>query len=242
MSPLILRKNQINIYMKKINTFKNTFEAKISIEQDYGDLNLNEGKFGSFIRKHIGPMALGTALSMPLAASSAEKPISKPSELTQNKYISKDIAIIAKTLYGEARGEGDEGMRYVATVIYNRGKGNKNNYAEECLKPKQFSCWNDGPVVVDSKSESYKIATDIASEMMTDKFKPLNDKFTKISPPKFYCNTKLFNSDRIYKEPNLEYIKNVKESGVYEQKGRHVFYNPVPVKKPVKLKSKKVKK
>jgi len=51
---------------------------------------------------------------------------------------------LARTIWGEARGEGRAGMQAVACVILNRaarpgwwGRG----IAEICLKPAQFSCW-----------------------------------------------------------------------------------------------------
>ena len=52
--------------------------------------------------------------------------------------------ILARTLCGEARGEGDKGMQAVANVVMNRvdrpgwwGSAVK----DVCLKPYQFSCW-----------------------------------------------------------------------------------------------------
>ncbi len=58
--------------------------------------------------------------------------------------------IVARTLYGEARGEiakvGIVGIEAVASVIWNRWKQNPKRYGvsvrEVCLKPYQFSCWN----------------------------------------------------------------------------------------------------
>jgi spore germination cell wall hydrolase CwlJ-like protein len=60
-----------------------------------------------------------------------------------------DIDICARTLYGEARGEfkdnGPAALIAVANVIMNRyqrvGKYGKT-IADVCLKPSQFSCWN----------------------------------------------------------------------------------------------------
>ena len=56
----------------------------------------------------------------------------------------KDFAlnILARTLYMEARGEGDVGLNMVLTVIWNRAGGKAENLADVCLKPLQFSCWN----------------------------------------------------------------------------------------------------
>lgn len=65
--------------------------------------------------------------------------------------------ILARTIYGEARGEGKMGMRAVANVVLNRATiadhymdlhrephplyGN-GEIASACLVPWQFSCWN----------------------------------------------------------------------------------------------------
>ena len=63
-----------------------------------------------------------------------------------------DVDIVARTLYGEARGEGYKGMVAVAWTIRNRvdadlhGDGKPDwwgeGYAGVCLKPWQYSCWN----------------------------------------------------------------------------------------------------
>jgi spore germination cell wall hydrolase CwlJ-like protein len=57
-----------------------------------------------------------------------------------------DMEILAKTIFGEARGESQEGQIAVACCILNRFKSKKwfssNCVAGVCLKPWQFSCWN----------------------------------------------------------------------------------------------------
>lgn len=64
----------------------------------------------------------------------------------------KDIDILARTIWGEARGEGYKGMQAVANVVMNRYAQTKKSNAlarrfgatvrEICLKPNQFSAWN----------------------------------------------------------------------------------------------------
>lgn len=63
-----------------------------------------------------------------------------------------DFDIVARTIYGEARGEynhvagGLSSLIAVANVIMNRFKYPKvygKSIKEVCLKPFQFSCWND---------------------------------------------------------------------------------------------------
>ena len=66
-----------------------------------------------------------------------------------------DVDILARTIYGEARSEGQEGMEAVACVVMNRYRagrwftgyrvyGSKKipSIAQTCLKKRQFSCWN----------------------------------------------------------------------------------------------------
>ena len=57
-----------------------------------------------------------------------------------------DVEVAARTVMGEARGEGDDGMLAVAWVIINRFKANAwysgETIAGTCLKREQFSSWN----------------------------------------------------------------------------------------------------
>jgi putative nucleotidyltransferase with HDIG domain len=50
--------------------------------------------------------------------------------------------IVAATLWGEARGEGTNGMQAVLNVIMNRANGNFDKTYKVVLVPKQFSMWN----------------------------------------------------------------------------------------------------
>lgn len=69
-----------------------------------------------------------------------------PNEMT-------DTEVLARTIWGEARGEGLEGMAAVANTIMNRvhidlGNDGKPDWWGEgvkgvCLKPWQYSCWNE---------------------------------------------------------------------------------------------------
>jgi spore germination cell wall hydrolase CwlJ-like protein len=57
-----------------------------------------------------------------------------------------DLDTMAKTVWAESRSEPFEGQVAVAWVIRNRAlKGGwwGNTIGEVCLKPWQFSCWND---------------------------------------------------------------------------------------------------
>lgn len=69
------------------------------------------------------------------------------------KPTERDIDILARTVYGEARGESDLGKLAVAHVVMNRVKADVHGdgrpdwwgegIAAVCLKPRQFTCWDD---------------------------------------------------------------------------------------------------
>lgn len=62
------------------------------------------------------------------------------------------VDILARTLYGEARGETVRGKEAVAAVVINRVRRARaaggywwgDSVAAVCLKRWQFSCWNEG--------------------------------------------------------------------------------------------------
>jgi N-acetylmuramoyl-L-alanine amidase len=56
----------------------------------------------------------------------------------------KDARLLALTIWGEARGEGEDGMRAVGHVIKNRMKSDRfgDDVASVVWKRKAFSCWN----------------------------------------------------------------------------------------------------
>lgn len=90
--------------------------------------------------------------------------------------------VVADTLYMEARGEGERGLRAVASVVYNRAKRTGKTFEAECLRPRQFSCWN-GLAPKTCKiapknardAEAYRLCQTIEAELLTGKFEPLGD-------------------------------------------------------------------
>lgn len=64
----------------------------------------------------------------------------------------EEVDVLAKTIYGEARGESITGMEAIASVVLNRVAFSKqrmskkywwgNNIIDVCQKSFQFSCWN----------------------------------------------------------------------------------------------------
>lgn len=86
------------------------------------------------------------------------------------------IDVLARTIWGEARGEKLHGQEAVAATIMNRvakaqARGSHwwgNDVIDVCKKPYQFSCWNkDDPnleklLVVDEEDRAFKMAFRIA--------------------------------------------------------------------------------
>ena len=75
----------------------------------------------------------------------AHPPASAVLNMPAGMLADDEIQMVAKTLWGEARGEGEAGMAAVANVIINRLKRKYrgcDTAAEVCLDPQQFSCWN----------------------------------------------------------------------------------------------------
>lgn len=61
-----------------------------------------------------------------------------------------DVEVLAKTVWGEARGESEIGKKAVICVVFNRFLSkawySAKNVADVCLKKAQFSCWNTDDV------------------------------------------------------------------------------------------------
>lgn len=105
--------------------------------------------------------------------------ISQPEQIATRKQVDPKLKnVIARTLWAEAKGDGEEGMRAVASVIFNRAMGNTNNIIPVIKKRKQFSCWN---AMTESDWTDFKlkekvgpewaIANKIAEEMASGTFK-----------------------------------------------------------------------
>ena len=70
-----------------------------------------------------------------------------------DQALTQSERIVALTILGEARGEGERGMFAVACVIKNRATERKISFAKVCLQPWQFSIWNAGKGKVKKQSQ-----------------------------------------------------------------------------------------
>ena len=88
---------------------------------------------------------------------------------------------VARTIYNEARGEGERGMRAVATVIHNRALRSPHTPAlgwdavlvKVVSAPHQFCGYQPQLSVSDLASVEYALALQIANELEGRKFEPL---------------------------------------------------------------------
>jgi N-acetylmuramoyl-L-alanine amidase len=99
-----------------------------------------------------GALACGLALNMAafrefiapdaLASMRFDKVKTPPAIVTPD---SAEVHLLAATMWGEARSEGEDGMRAVAHVMVNRvGPRFGEDLRSVILAPKQFSVWNSG--------------------------------------------------------------------------------------------------
>lgn len=86
-------------------------------------------------------------------------------------YRELEIDVLARTLWGEARGEGIKGMEAVACVVFNRvrcGGWWGRSVIQVCQKPYQFSCWNKNDsnfmklLAVDDRDRFFRSAQEVA--------------------------------------------------------------------------------
>lgn len=100
-----------------------------------------------------------------------------------------DVDTMARTIWGEARSEGILGMQAVACVIINRFHENiwyskykgEHSIKAVCLKPKQFSCWNDDDPnkkvceLVDKRNKQFVQALEISKDAKMGKLKDITN-------------------------------------------------------------------
>lgn len=100
-------------------------------------------------------------------------------------FIEKQKRCIQEALYHEARGEGEEGLRHVLSVIHNRvhAKGFPSTYCKVIWQSKQFSyrngtqpgIWIDLKPVKAHDKKAYDLISTLAEEAATGAFEPVLD-------------------------------------------------------------------
>lgn len=98
-------------------------------------------------------------------------------EIQTTSSHSYDLEILARTLWGEARGEGKDGMEAVAATIMERVASPKwpDSVAAVCLQPWQFSAWNKNDpnraklLTINEANLHYRTALSVAKDAMEGK-------------------------------------------------------------------------
>lgn len=83
-------------------------------------------------------------LPVPVVAPPSVKTLTGPCEIPESWRPVQDT--LARTIWAEARSEGQAGMEAVANVVINRALHPRwwgHDVKSVCLAPKQFSCWNE---------------------------------------------------------------------------------------------------
>ncbi len=82
--------------------------------------------------------------------------------------MSSDLDALTRVVYGEARGESDEGKKAVAWVVKNRSKKSGESIKYEATKKGQFCCYSGEMKETDSKTKCEKIAKDAIDGKSSD--------------------------------------------------------------------------
>jgi len=122
------------------------------------------------------PPTTDTPAPFPEPAQPAELPAPLPEPKADAAASSTVVDLVARTLWGEARSQGETGMHAVCNVIQNRAK-NPGWWGKDlrsvCLTPEQFSCWNTndpqaakmrGPI----DDAAFAIATTLAKKAVAE--------------------------------------------------------------------------
>ena len=144
-------------------------------------------------RKMLSSLALaGLLAASPLnSAEAGSSHTSTVQPANTQKHL--DTLVVSKTLYAEARGEGIQGMKAVATVIWNRSNGKSDRLAAVCKKPFQFSCWNGVKDIKVDDPIAFKESYAIAKTMIDGSFVPYT--FKSVPRPVYYCTTELYKTN-----------------------------------------------
>jgi spore germination cell wall hydrolase CwlJ-like protein len=159
------------------------------------------------------------------AAAEGSKALPSPSEIIKKievqavdpvgeEPLNDAITCLSRTIYWEARGEGDAGMEAIANVVMNRlgHEGFPNTICEVVMQGReqgacQFSWWCDGRSDDAKEDESYSITKEIAR-------KALNRQLTDRTGGALY-----FHGGQATPNWSTGYIKTVKV-------GEFIFYKP----------------
>ena len=132
----------------------------------------------SFPSFQSGPNGVASLLSIP--SKSRES-----GGVVLSEHHNKELLCLKSVLWHEARGEPEEGIRAVMSVIYNRkkAKGYPSTFCGVILQDKQFSAFNSDKSLAtkplkpirELDKEAYRKVSSVAQEAVQGAFKPVLD-------------------------------------------------------------------
>lgn len=200
-----MSREEVRQYNLKPNNLWYRYYAGID-DDDYAD---DEEELKEDWKKTLGAIGAAGALTigghsmMPPKTSTADKPPvvapDKPPVVAPVKPAvtapaeNPDVSILAQTMWGEARSHGAKGMLAVGNVIKNRAEANEKMFGQGirgvALKPKQFSCWNEGDPNRDRIKKILKYDKLINLRQSPDGT-PFNEWFAKFKNTGYYMDYK----------------------------------------------------
>ena len=144
-----------------------------------------------------------------------------PPEVVFTPTVEREVDAVARTIWGEARGEGRAGMEAVANVIMNRVADRRwgGDAADVALAPFQFSAWNTGDpnralmIGVNENDPNFRTAMDIARRAVAGRLPDRTNGATH------------FHTSYIARVPSWARAPGAR---VVARIGGHVFYAGVP--------------
>jgi hypothetical protein len=222
---ILLSSVGVFIHKKELSRYKYLEEGSEAMEQHFNNI-VNSALQDNTVEEGImsrafGAAALAGALGFGSPAEGTPIPKARTSQIQNQKDVNHNI--ITRTLWAEARNSGEEGMREVASTIYNRGGGKVDKMVASIKVPKHYSCWNGMTPkdwanfkIVTIPGKEYEIDSKIADELV-------NGTFKRTSAANHYYNPTLSN-------PKWAYVdKTKKKLRPYYAAGGHRFMN-IPIK------------
>lgn len=152
--------------------------------------------------------------ALPAPAETITKPEVQALDPTGKEPLDDAITCLARTIYWEAKGEGDAGMKAIANVVMNRlgHEGFPNTICGVVKQGQeqgacQFSWWCDGRPDDVEEEERYTLAKEIARQALN---RQLNDQTD---------GALYFHHQKVAPSWSEKYIRTV-------EVGEHIFYKP----------------
>jgi spore germination cell wall hydrolase CwlJ-like protein len=136
----------------------------------------SKGQQGSVVENPMQPKPnQPTQTKEKLESDKPTQPTQTPQTPVKSVRLTKEQTnvadALARTLWGEARGEGWEGIEAVASVIWNRTNGNPSRLDDVVKQKKQFSIWNSG-IPEKGQGELWNKIVNLSKRMATNQFQP----------------------------------------------------------------------